>query len=486
MSVSANRKTIFLLAGILFSCFPTLWTFAQTLRFGNHRELTVPNYATIRIGPFYSSLVFSQSAAYSYSRSSGQGTDFLIRNRRGKILDDGSELPLVTTFDTRNYLIMTRNMDLDASVSAVYEHYPLGTQEDSFQISLAEEGIYGNLSTEVQITPFIKALLYESAVYRTDYVDTRGFVDPYGGSEYEYFKNTLGADMDWLMEEDMNMGLSLSRSDLLPHSESFADQESVAWHESLVLERRLIPAVVAGVSASFDQNQYTAETATNRHDTLLQSYFANVQARLTRRTVATASAGMSIGQTKGYDGNEKTFVGSLDLRTELNKELAHNISISRAIVAGFKTSFEIRDVAEYALNWRSEDSSARLATSFCRVDPDSDVVGSYADWTSSVEFLKSIYVGWAFADTINCHLSSRYSVRDSDSGSSATAVEWEEPEWFGQYRTWTSRLTLSFPLFFEDLSFSTYAEHMERSSDSGILDYKRDTLQAMVVYSHQF
>jgi len=459
----------------------------QTLRFGNHRELAVPDYATVRIGPFYSSLSFSQSAGYRYTRSSGVGTDFFFRNHRGRIVEDGEELPLVSSLDTRNYLIVTRNMDLDVSASAVYSHYPFGTQEDSFEVNLAEEGMFGNLSSEVQITPFMKAFLHEAAVYRTDYVDTRGITDEYGGRQNEYFRNTAGMDVDWLMAEDMNAGVSLSRTDMLPRNDEFADQECVSWHESAAFERKISPALVAGVQAGFDQNQYTAQTATNRPDTSSETYSAYASARLTENTIGSASAGYSLGRVKGsQDSADETVVGSLRLKTILTRELSQTMEVSRSRTAGFNSPFEIQDTASYGLEWKGEATSLRLSTALTRVDPGWKGVSSYSDWTTALDLAQPVYVGLSFLDTVTLVLTSRYSVRNNGEVPEGVALEALDPEWVEEYRTWTTRLGASFPFFFQDCSFSAYAEHTERTSDSGLLDYTRDTVEVTVVYSHQF
>jgi hypothetical protein len=40
---------------------------AQTLRFDDYRERKVPEYATIKLGPFYSDVVLNQSIGWRYS-----------------------------------------------------------------------------------------------------------------------------------------------------------------------------------------------------------------------------------------------------------------------------------------------------------------------------------------------------------------------------------------------------------------------------------
>ena len=232
---------------------------AQHLRYSDHREVRIPDYATVRIGPFYSSMTFFQSVGYRYTRSEGAGTDFLFGTRRGRILEDGSEYPLVSRLTTRNYLLITRHMDLDVSIDISYHHFPMGTQEDELIVQLPPEGIAGSLSTEIRWTPYLRSLIYDDLVYRTDYVDTRGISDDYGGSAYEYFRNKFGINTDWLMAKDKSLSLDLSRTDQVPSDDLYADQESVTYSESISYEQQVFPKLVIGGRARAQQISYGVE-----------------------------------------------------------------------------------------------------------------------------------------------------------------------------------------------------------------------------------
>ena len=122
-------------------------------------------------------MTFSQSVGYRYMESSGSGVDFLYQNDLGTIKTNGSDFPLVSTLDFRNYLLISEHTDLDISFKASYVYYPMKTEDNQFLIDLAEEGAVGDLSMEFMPTPFIKGTLYNSAVYHVDYVDSRGILD---------------------------------------------------------------------------------------------------------------------------------------------------------------------------------------------------------------------------------------------------------------------------------------------------------------------
>jgi hypothetical protein len=462
---------------------------AQTLRFSNHRRIGIPAYATLRIGPFYSTMVFSQSAGYRYTRSSGTGTDFLFDNERGTIEEDGSEIPMVSALNFRNYLLVSPTMDMDMSVSMSYSHYPLGTQEDAFEVNLAEEGIIGDLSTEFELTPFVKGTVYDGAVYKTDYIDTRGIIDPYGGSRYENFRNIAGINLDWLMAEDKNVALSASREDNIPRSDQFKDQKRVSYTESVGYEQRLNEFVAAGVGASYGQNTYPS--ATNRPDSFSQSYSAHTAARLTERTAGAAAVGYSFGSVSGNgaednDGSgDGTMTASLSLQTQMSKRLAHALTFSRAQQAGFNSPFEIYSSYGYNLTWKGDLTSAGVFSRLNTVDPQSMTVSKYSDWNSGINVSHPMYVDLPLicGNYITLLLSSGYDVRSNES------VGTEEPtevEWTGDYSTWVSRIGTSFPFVWDQISCSTYVEHIQRMSDVSDLAYKRDIFEITFTYSHEF
>ena len=88
-------------AGLVLALAPGL-VHAQTLRYSNHRDVDIPDYALFRIGPFYSNWAVSQSVGCRYSRSRGTGTEYLADNRFGAIGEDGLEFPLISVLTMRN------------------------------------------------------------------------------------------------------------------------------------------------------------------------------------------------------------------------------------------------------------------------------------------------------------------------------------------------------------------------------------------------
>ncbi len=460
---------------------------AQTLRFSNHRDIKIPEYAALRIGPFYSGVTFSQSVGYRYTSGNGDGIDYLFSNHRGVFLKDGSDFPLVSTLDMQNYLIITPTMDLDISLRASYSCYPNDTQEDEFFLDVVEEGVVGNLSTEFSLTPSVKGTAFDNISYRTDYIDMRGLSDRYGGQAYEHFQNEAGVNLDWLMMKDHNMALTVSRMDVLPRDDEFDEQERVSYTETLSYEWMVNPMVMAGAGASFAQNSYTA--VTNRPDSSFQTFSVFSTVRLTERTVGSASLGYaraSVSESGGVTGenlDNNGVIGSVGLKTELSRELKHEISYTRSMTAGFASSYEMNDRYSYHLNWNEEGVlSARLFSEYLKSVP-SEIMGEYTDWTSGAGISVPV------TSMVSIEASTAYSVRKnsaSDAGADDTATG---VELTGDYNTWTSRIGTSVPVMKRNRSgvmFTAYAEHIERSSDVEVLEYSRNIIAANLTYTRVF
>lgn len=470
---------------------------AQTLRFGNHREVQIPKYAVLRIGPFYSTALFTQSAGYTYTETSGTGTDYLFQNRRGEVRKDGSEFPIISTLDFRNYLLITRRLDIDMSIRLGMEYYPLGTRADQFYVNLVDEGIVGLISMEMVLTPYLRGTIYDNFVYQTDYIDTRGLEDRYGGSEYEYMRNTVGMHLDWLMAKDQNLGVSLSRTDLWPQSDEFKDQESVSYQEELVYEHRIIPGIVAGAVARFVQTDYKAE---DRGNTTLQDYrvFARynqsdregIRIRLTDMTEVEVGLGYSFGlgassgatasesgdSTSSTANNAETFTGYASLLTHLRHDMLHQLTVRRVVSGGFATAFETVDAADYRWVWEGAASSATLFTRYSVIYPHDDRLSEFTDWTTGINF---IYPVVPYIDLL---FTTRYSQRRNENVDPDADLD---EELINDYDTWVTRIGTAFHIT-KTIRFNTYAQHTERTSDSDNLSYTRDQLAAIFTYSHQF
>jgi hypothetical protein len=459
-------------------------------------QRTPPDYATLRIGPFYSTAVFTQTAGYRYVRTEGDGANYLYGNRRGRYRKDGSEFPLISRLDLRNYLLITENMDLDVSVSAVYEQYPLNTQEDDFYIDLVDEGLFANISFTFDITPYLFATLYERFTYRTDYIDTRGIEDRYGGTRHRYIQNEVGLSLDWRLSRDRNVVGSLSRTDYLPRDDEFDEQERITYRETLTYWQRVMPELRVGARASFSQTEYTASDRNNWNQAdyyLLLDFGKGEETglgmRLTQFTTARAGIGYSVGYSSQRGATERdgesveresesrqgSMTGFASLTTALREDLSHTFDFRRGLRTGFNSDYEIYTMYGYSLDWRGAVSSAGLFTRIYEVEPSGDQVSSYRDWQSGV---RCSYPLTGFATLI---ASSVYSIRENN----AREDQAGELEDRSDYETWSSRVGTSFSIT-KNLTFLTYYEHVERYSDASDLTYSRDIFEARFSYRHQF
>ena len=474
------RQRYFVLLTVVFSVCLTYGASGQTLNFSNHREVEIPDYATVRIGPFYSTLTFYQYFGYRYVASSGAGVDFLFSNRRGEVRKDGSDLPLITTLNFRNYLFITRHCDLDLSFAASYEYYPLETQESAFFLDPAEEGLFGNISMELQLTPVLKATILNNLVYRTDYVDTRGYEDPYGGRDYRYFSNKSGVDMDWLMARDKNLAFSVSLSRNIPEEDEFMDQDLTSIDETLKYEQKLNPFIVAGLDTGFGQNTYNSG---ERPDSVYQTYslFGNI--RLTKSTSGSASAGYAMGTASGTDESqgEKDLgmaVGKVAVKSALTRTVSHSFEYDRGFVVGYNAAFELNNTYQYRLDLKGRwNAKMGIYSRYMDVEPTSETINQYSDWATGMD------ISYPLTPFVALQMVSEYLIRAN--GSIESGAEPVDVEWQSDYNTWRNRIGTSFAIF-EDIGLTAYIQHVNRTSDSADLEYERLTASVMFNYKHKF
>lgn len=498
---SGNRRCAGILAGVcLLTVAGGVPATAQLLRFSNHREVQIPKYAVLRIGPFYSSARFSLTAGYMYTDTSGTGRDFIFRNRRGEVLDDGSELPVIATLQFRNYLLITRRMDVDMSARLSYEYYPLDTREDGFYVDLVEEGVLANISSEMMFSPYLKGTLYDWFVYRADYIDTRGLEDRYGGRRYEYARNKIGFDLDWLLAKDKNVGLSVSRFDEWSFTDEFDDQERTVYEESALYEQEIMPMLALGAKARFQQIDYEAD---DRNDGEIREYLVygrfeggdqeGLQVRVTDVTTLTVGIGYAVAYsrqrgertdvesdvTTEREGSDENGVitGFASLETGLRKDLSHKIEARRTVRSSFDSAYDIVDSIDYRIGWQGPLSAATFYTTYREVEPSSERVSRYSDWTTGFD------LRFPLMRYVDFYLQSMYSIRDNkDSDETDDALD--QTERF-DYETWVTRAGTQFRVS-KNVSFDFYYQHTERYSDSEDLQYSRDLLAALFTYSHEF
>jgi len=449
------------------------------LRYSQHREVQPPEYAALRIGPLYSDLGISQSVGYRYVRLSGSGVDFLTGNDRGRFLKDGSDFPMVTTLDLNNYLIISRHMDLEANVRISYEHYPMGTQEDYFEVDLTDEGVYGTFSSEFELSRDVRVLIYDDILYRTDYVDSRGFSDEYGGQEYEFLENAVGLDWDWSPSALDSVGLSLSRSDLVVFDDNFESQEGVFYTEVLSYQRQLAPFAVAGLLGRGNQSLYSDDT---RPDVFLYGVSAFAAAQLVPTVVANGALGYQISSYRGGDSDESSsgsLSATLGVAHEFSERHSQTLEYTRSQSEAFLGGIDIRDAVDYRLMWREGLFPGDLSASFSSFKPQDGTRNGYDNWMIGLSVSREL------SRHVDFDFTTRYTIRSNDGVTETAQADADSPDLFADYQTFTIGCGLGARLT-RKTRFRAYAEHADRTSDNEDLAYTRDVIGASLTWTHKF
>ena len=450
---------------------------AQSLRFSNHSEVEVPEYATLRLGPFYSTLWYQQKVGYRYTESNGAATDFLFRTRRGKILEDGSEIPISSSLTSQNYLIISRYTSLDVSFSVGYEHYPLGTQEDDTTFNLADEGVFGDIRMGIVPSEYFRAAAYSTPIWITDYVDARGSTDTYTGERYERFEHTLGVDMDWLVAKGKNVGATVMRQDVRPRDSGFDDQDQTSHSFLLLFEQEVAPWGIIGTRASFRETEYNDS---DRNTTDIQEYLVYSRLGLRNDYGLEAALGHSRGdidgEVSGGEGASESTTASLAVEGPLAKAMSHSLRYSKSLVEGFASSFEIRDTAGYFLDWQGDLASHSLSVRYYDVEIVDGPFGDYSEHQLAYQTRYMIRPELALRGGVS------YSARRNDQGASTEGVPFDV---VGDYETLEASVGTGYAVT-KKTSLDSRLSYADRTSDDEELEFDRVTGEITLTYRHQF
>ncbi len=450
----------------------TAW--AQNLRYDNHREVAIPEYATIQLGPFHSSWAFLLTTGYRYVNTTGAGTDFLFAGSRGRLKKDGADYPVIVGLDTRNYLVIGPHTDLDVSLGLRYEYYPRNTQENEFRVFLPGEGINANLTMEISPEPFFRMTLWDGFAWQTDYLDTRGIDDRYGGRRFENISNTIGLDGDLLLAERHNLGFGGSRADRWALDDEWEDQTRVTHDAYLLYEYELAAYMILGFRAGLSHIDYPES---DRATTLLNDYRVDLSTRLTERTTANIFTGYAIGTISGSENRMEevnTTLYGAGLQTRLSPDLQHGISYAHGLRGGYQWSLEEFDMLRYDIRWTGELSRWNLYTGWQVRDPSSTNVNGYTDWSSGVLCEIPIMPAVSLVGSV------RYNERSNEDEQTTLL----DPELTGDYNTLAYKLGPVVRLT-DELVLEAFAEHIERDGDNDELDYTRDIVSVLLTYRHE-
>jgi hypothetical protein len=506
-----------LLAGLLLGSSPAG---AQliALRYNSHREVAIPEYATVRAGPFYSTLTWQQTIGYRYVDTAGSGAARLYNNDLGVIKKDGSDFPLYTTLNWQNYLILTPSMDLEIGLQLTYRYYPLNTADDELTFNLADTsylvqynnltvrssgdtwagtyagdnynvyatdqsgGLNANLSSDFTLTEFLKGRIYDAISYRVDYVDARGRTDYQNGSKYQVFQNIAGLDLDWLMARDKNMALTLTRTDTIPTDETtYKDQRSEIYRGGLAYEQMLTENLLVGLRAGYTYRHYIHST---RGTQFQQEYEGFSTIQLTARSelqIALGYATADLDEAGLYEteGSTDSLIGRAKLKTQLHKDLSHAISYTRNMTGGYAAGLEVTDEARYSIDWdATRDIGVGLSTAYQSVEPRLTAVTPYVDWVTQLS------VSWQALKDLKFDFATSYSIRDNGP-ITTNSPNASDPTVAYDYDVWSALLGATYQLT-QAASLAAYIQHTAEFSDAEELRYTRDIYGINFTFSYTF
>ena len=464
---------------------------AQSIRITNRRDIDIPDYATFRLGPFYSTATFSQSVGARWTRGRGRGTDFLTGTSRGVILDDGWDVPLVSRLQLQNYLILSRNMDMDISVSAQYEYFPLDTQRDQWVFGLAEEGISAFLSSEFRLSRNVEGQIYWSPSYRTDFVDFRGNSDVLAGREFEYFRNEVGAELNWLLAENKTLTVDGSRVDLIPDETEFADQEFVSHRIGTGYGVEVLPGVEVGGRLGYSETDYKLESRQDNEITDASLYVnfdvsEDRHLQLSRNASVYGSVGYARGETKsagdaeGSSSEGVIWSAGIDWGEQgrLSRNMTHGLGYTRAFSGTFDSDLAIIDTWTYDWAWIVGLWDLGFASVYSDTDPQ-DRANGYTDW------LNRFTADYHLTRELALQAYTSYRIRENETTGDEDPLADDFIDRTSDYEEWISQIGTSYQLT-RQIDFSTYFQHAERYQDADAFDFTRDTFQALMTYSHKF
>jgi len=404
------------------------------LRYYQHRELAPPKNSTLHLGPWYADIVWSESVGVQYITMTGSGVDFITQNGRGRYLEDGFDIPIISTLSLNNYILLTRHMDFSYNISLSYAYYPFGTQEDTWYMNLSDEGAFATFSTEIQLAKDMRLMLYDDILYRTDFIDTRGMQDVYGGQEYKHFENTIGADYDWMPTALDNISASVSRHDVISFSDEFDEQEGYTYSEMLAYTRQVTPFMSAGVVGAMSQSYYKEDI---KPDINMYRARAFSVMQLTRKVVANASLGYAFSTTDSDEysiDSAGDLEGSFGLGHQISEHRYQELIYRRMQRAAFEGGVDITDELRYKYSWDNALFPGEFTSDYIVYNPVGDVRNGYSDWYNKLDLYYQLTRTWR----LNFYTS--YDMRMNDPFDNVNAADPATPDLDSDYNTWVIHL----------------------------------------------
>lgn len=440
-----------------------------------------PDYATFRIGPLYSHFMFSESVGARYTEGTLGTIDFVSGTSRGAYRKNGIDFPLITDVSLRNYLQISKYMDMDITIWARYEYFPLETQDDVFMVNFTDPQLSTSLAWEFYPTRFLKLKLFERPAYIMTYTDQLGTEDMYGGLSYRRFENEAGVGADILLRSDMDVALTFSRFDVNSASRGFEDQEQIRYTFGAVYDYQLTPVFTTGLRAGYQSVDYAVSS---RGDYASQSYEAFANAELSASSKLGAAVGYAVGTTAATNGvigetEAGSMIGQVSFETEFWKDTVFQASYGRSVSPGFTYGAQTADSLK-GLVRRTDvmGGSISLSSELANIDVAGNGATSYSDWINALKVIYPLTSG------CDLDLLSSYSIRKVTPPTGVNTVGLPS-ELVNDYDTWINRAGVTMALM-KELSLRTYVEYTLRSSTSSLLEYDRLNIGMSLTYVYEY
>jgi hypothetical protein len=404
-------------------------------------------------------------------------------------------------------------MDIDVSFALVYSFFPLGTADNTFELddftgpsvaahmgsfsfSMSEDSWYSsfngrqasaymgdreagataNISSDFELTPFVRGRVYDRPAYYTEYVDARGYTDNASGEKYTYFQNIVGLDLDWLMAKDKDLTFAVSRLDTIPLEDDFDNQRGVIYNQVTAYQQQINPVAVGGARANYTWRLYDED----RGDQFQHDYTAFLGAELSENTTLRTSLGYSLVELVDAsqwesNGTSDAIIGSIQLRSQLTDRLSHMFGYDRSQRAGFDFGVEVVDSYNYTIAWNNQNWMLSYLTAYQVVDARLSNVSDYTDWIHQLTASKPL------SEYLTLTMATAYTIRDNgvlvdgDLNEGDVFVE-------NDYDSWAGSVGLLYNIS-QHWDAVLYYEHFERISEAEILNYNRDTVGVTLTYN---
>jgi hypothetical protein len=350
------------------------------------------------------------------------------------------------------------------------------TRSDSDKAS----GVSANLSTEIDLTKHVRARIYDTPSYTTEYVDRRGRSDDLRGEKYRYFQNTLGLDIDWLLAKNQELAYTFARLDTWPQDNDLNQARSTVTKHSLIYQNQLTPVLMVGARGDFIWRVFEE---TLRGNQFQQDYLGFLGADLSENTTLSVGGGYSMASLDDpgpfeQEGGSDATIGFASLGSMLTERTAHSIGYSRKQEGGFEGGFEIIDQYRYAIEWNNNVWSWSFLTQYETVEPRLATVSEYSDWLNQVVMTRVL------TRTLTGIVNFAHTVRRNGE-IEAGDLNADNPFITQDYTTWAVNAGLTQRLT-DHLAAYYYAEHLVQSGDDVSMDLERDTVGATLTYQHDF